>query len=962
VRINLKHLKRNGPLILWAALLTVGLLGLSLIIDSNGQQKLNLPEQEVGSDNSTISKLVINEVMLSNNGAVADTEGESNDWLELYNGNENPVNLKNYGLSDANNETKWFFPDVEIPAKGYLVVYLTGQNRSGLYANFKLSSGGNEVLALKKQNGKVLDAITTSNIKSNYVMARDSEGKWFTTSSVTPGYANTLDGRSAYLASLKGENNGLRISEILVNNQGNLMVNRQMPGFIELTNYSNQAIDLKGYKISDSLNIPFRFDLPDITLQPSAVIVVYLSNYITDSEPYFANFSLNSTTGSAILTNNKGKIIDQIDYSNLGNGLAMQLSNNQYFTTSVVSPGKLNTPEGLNDYHDDLKLPEGLIINEVMSGNYQYMAQNGGTYYDWVELYNNSSEDIKLSDYYLSTNPNMMSMFQLPDVTLAPGDFYIVICSGDTNLSNNSYRHANFTLGKRISLFLIKANNVTDSVFVQDLPPGYSYSRDKNGGYDYTNQPTPKEENNTGVKQIAFTPSLTVQSGVYNDVDQVAVELNANGTIYYTIDGSKPTTRSKVYTGPLLLKRTTVLKAVAFENGKRISEAVTGSYIINEHHTVPVLSLVLDSDDFQTMRRDIYSVPPLEVPTNVELFEQDNSFNIPAGIQLFGGSTRFMSKQSFALKFKNRYGAAKLHYQVFDERDFSQFDTLIVRSGSQDYPTAFMRDILASSLAVDAGLVEAQSHKSVVLYVNGEYYGLYDIREKISEEMIANHYNVPVKGTNIVRIDHDVSYGSARNYNALLDYLREHDLSIQENYEYVKTLLNVENCIDFWITELYTTNNDIVNHRMFQNPQVDNNRWRYITYDFDWAFYNYDRNYYYFMVDPTGMTFNGFDTTIMRSLMENQEFRTRFVEKVSEQLHGVWNEKNVMAKLDSIYQELKPEMARERALWGGSVAGWERDMEDLRNYVRKRQDYFIEHTIEFFDLSKADAQKYFGDL
>ena len=204
--------------------------------------------------------------------------------------------------------------------------------------------------------------------------------------------------------------------------------------------------------------------------------------------------------------------------------------------------------------------------------------------------------------------------------------------------------------------------------------------------------------------------------------------------------------------------------------------------------------------------------------------KMEKVFKIPCGLKLFGGSTRGLTKKSFALKFRKKYGEANLKYQVFDNRDYSVFDTLILRSGSQDIEFATIRDILMTSLVDGVTNLSVQAYKSVILYINGNYWGIYNIREKVDDDYIANNFNVSKEDANIVRIDNNVTTGTIDKYSNLLKFLRTHDITKKENYEYVKGELNVESYADFWAAQNWVTNNDIVSTRFYWHKDVDSGR------------------------------------------------------------------------------------------------------------------------------------------
>lgn len=960
MEFNKKFFKNNIKTISLMVVAIIVFVVINILITNNTTNGLVDKDLPITGEGD-FEGIVITEIMTSNNGAVASEDGTVSDWVEIYNGNDYEVNLKNYGLSDESSKTKWAFPEITIEPKSYIVVYLSGESKNGLYANFKLKGDGSEKLYLVNAKNKVIDAVDILTIKSNEVMYRDFEGNWFSSNKMTPGYPNTEEGYEAYQESLLAESD-VKINEFLPKNDGNFKNSYDnYVGYIEIINTGSDKVNLKNYCISNTINAPFKYCLGDVTLKEDEVIVIYMGDYDNNSEEIYSNFNLQSKNGTVILTNSNGKIIDKIEYENVANGLAMIREDGKLNKSNSISPGYPNTTEGIKKFQKSkLKTSDTLIINEVMNNNYSYMPHNGNEYYDWIELKNNSNKTINLKDYYLTNSTNSMEKYNLPDVELKSGEKYILMASGDTNLSNNSYTHINFKISDVESLYLTKDNEIIDSMVIANVPLGYSFGRHSDYGLYYFSKPTPKEENNSGTSSVAYVPEFSVEFGVYNDSDGINLEILGNGTIYYTLDGSTPTTSSKVYNGPIFLNSTTVVKAVSYVEGKIISEEIVGSYIINENHTLPVMSVSLNPSSFNRVQSDAWNTE-LEVEAYAELYEDGKSFSIPCGFKLFGGSTRGLPKKSFALKFKKKYGEANLNYQVFENRDYSKFNSLILRSGSQDQESAFIRDILMTSLVDGVTNLSVQAYKSVILYINGEYWGVYNIREQVDDDFIANNFNVSKEGTNIVRIDNDITVGDGKKYFDLLTYVSTKDMSKDSNYEYVKKELNIESYVDFWVAENWVTNNDIVNTRFYWHPDIDDGRINMIFYDLDFAMWNHYLNYFNFSVQPEGMSRLQVSTLLMRSLIVNEEFKKTFLERLSYQLDNVWSEERVLQRIDEIYNDLKPEMERDQKRWGMTYQYWEDNVEKLREYTRLREDYITKQAKSFFNLSDSEMKEYFGD-
>ncbi len=960
MNIDQKKLTKNIPFIITSIVIVVLSVIITLIfkrIDSNTPvEKVDLED----SGEPNISSLVINEIMSSNSGSYSDEEGNLYDWIELYNGNNYDINLLNYGLSDEANRTKWVFPDATIKAKGYLIIFLCGETKDGLYANFKLSKNGGESIAIKNNNGKVVDAVETIALNGNEVMIRNLEGQWQVSEKSTPGYSNTKEGYENYQKSLVIENTGVIINEILPRNKGNFInEDNILSGYIEITNTTSSIINLKGYGLSDNANIPMKYQFPNISISPNETIIVYTSTNGLSEDNYYSGFKLNEKTGSAVLSY-QGKIVDKIDYENLPNGMAYIKGKGSFFESNNISPGYLNTTDGSNKFSSKyLKNKNTLIINEVMNNNTKHLAQNGGEYYDWIEIKNNSNEIIELKEYFLNKNDTGKG-WQLPDVKLAPNEIYVVMASGDTNLSNNSYKHTDFKISEVDSIYLFKNNKIIDSIFIANIPLDYSMGRSNDSGYYYFSSPTPKKENGTGTREIAYAPLFSEKGGIYNSVENIKLTLTGNGTIYYTTDGSTPSKSSKVYNGPIFLSKTTVVKAISYENNKLFSPVITNTYVINENHTIPVMSISLKQTNFNSVQSNSWN-DDLEVAAYAELYENGKSFSLPCGFKLFGGTTRGLKKKSFALKFKKAYGASSLNYQVFENRNFSKFETLVLRSGSTDYERTYFRDSFMTSMLEDLNTVEVQAYKTVALYINGQYWGLYDIREKIESEFISNRYNVSKENVNITRIDYDVTCGSKTWYRDIVNFVKNNNMATQGNYEKAKEKIDVTSLIDFWVVTTYTTNNDIVNARFYSHPDIDNGKLKTIFYDQDWALYNYNKDYFNFITSATPMSRLQIETTLLRNLMKNDEFKKTFVERISYIMNNILTDEKLNKKLDEFYNYLKPEMEREQTRWGLTMKTWNESVDQLKEYISKRRKYMLAQAKDFFKLTNAQMKEYFGD-
>ena len=945
--LDIEKFKKNFKYILLLLVCAIVLIIANIFAEKKEMENSKLEDKEI-----EFHKLVINEVMTSNSGAYVDADGNTSDWLEIYNGTSKDVDLTNYGLSDVESgNIKWKFPKVILKSKEYLIVYLTGKSNGRLNVNFSLNKKGGETITFKNAKGKVVDSIKTLELDKNASMIRNKDGKWEKTLEITPGYSNNKEGRDKYLKSLESDEELLVISEILPKNKGNYIKNGVLDDYVEIENASNKTINIGDYYVSNDINVPFKWKLPNKELKPDEVYLILRTEMNANSD---RNFHIDNKEGVVILSSNN-KIVDKVEYSNLENGYAYIKSTNDFISSTNISPGYTNDKNGIKAFNLNRKNPNELIINEVLNYNKDYLKIDG-KYYDIIELYNNTNNEINLGEYTISNDSKKPELMKLPNKQLKPNEYYILYASGNTKLTNKNNTHINFKVSTEESIYLYKKNSLVDSMFVADVKQGYSVGKGIESGVYYYSEPTPGKKNKTESVLISYEPLFSIRPGIYNN--DISVALNGSGDIYFTTDGSIPNKDSKKYKNPIKLSKTTVIRARAYESGKESSDVVTGSYIIKEKHKLPVLSISLPDKSFDELHKDLGA--STTVKAHAELYEKNSSFSIDCGMKLFGGQTRYIPKKSFALKFSSKYGQSKLKYKVFDRRDSYKFDTIVVRSGSQDSAGAMFRDELATSLMNDYGTVDVQDYKATVLYINGKYWGVYFLREKVDEEFISHHYNVSESGTNIVRVDNVVSSGSSSDYNELVSYIKNHDMSSNDSYKWVSKHLDIDNFIDYLCGELYTTNNDIVNTRFFNNPKIDNGKIKMIFYDFDYAFYNYDRDYLGWLTNPSGMGDHHFNNTILTGLMKNKKFKERFLERLSYNLKNVWADKIVKKRYNELYDMIEPEMKRDLKRWNRTYSDWQKECNILKNYINKRRSNLLKNVKSYFRLSDKEMKKYFG--
>jgi len=492
-------------------------------------------------------------------------------------------------------------------------------------------------------------------------------------------------------------------------------------------------------------------------------------------------------------------------------------------------------------------------------------------------------------------------------------------------------------------------------------------------------EPTPGEPNlDNAFPGYAKPPVFGQSAGMHDQPLQLVLE-GGEAQIRYTLTGSEPNTESALYVRPLEINETTVVRAMAFEPGLLPSDVVTATYLVDVKHTVPVVSLVLDpallndpttglfemgpdaDPEFPFYGANFYK--PIEVPQHFEMFESDGRLALSqdAGFKVFGGRSRANEQKSIQIVARSRYGKPELRYPFFPEKSLSSFPAVVLRAAGQDVYRSRLRDVLGTQLVKDLG-IETLAYRPVVVYLNGEYWGLYNLREKVSQEYLAANAGIDdPSGINIVFGAIGIDAGSTDDYQAARKYFYTHDMAVPAHYAHAQTLLDVPNFIDYQLAQIYMANVDNGNIRRWNAPGTP---LRWILYDLDGGFStNYlDHATLAFVTDPEG-TGSGkrFPTTFLVGMLRNPDFRKQFIARAAHHLTTTYDPDRVIAKIDQLAAEIEPEMAGQTARWGGTrtnVAQWEDEVERLRTFARKRPALVAREFQLFFALSADDMKAF----
>jgi len=623
-----------------------------------------------------------------------------------------------------------------------------------------------------------------------------------------------------------------------------------------------------------------------------------------------------------------------------------------------------------------------LVINELMPANLSTIADEDGDYNDWIEVYNPSGSAINLNGYFLSDDENNNVKWSFPNITIAPYNFVFIFASGKDRSIPGEEPHTNFKL-KSSGEPVVLSNPqgvIIDQIIPDSIPTDISFGRqpDGNSSWYFFNDPTPGSVNNTqGYAGIADPPVFSINGGPY--VGSVSVELTSSvpqSQIYYTTDGSVPSINSFLYTSSISVSETKVVKAKVFADDLLASKTVTNTYLINENISLPVISVTTNPENLWDEEFGIYvlgdSAEPefpyhganfwqdWEKPIHIEMYEPDGmqAFSIDAGVKIYGGWSRGFAQKSLAIYARDVYNFEKINYQIFPELPYDKFDNIVLRNGGQDWEYTMFRDAMMQYTLFGSEL-DILAYKPTVVFLNGEYWGIHNIREKINENYLAAHHGVDPGNLDILQLDGwDPIEGTTDHYFAMLDFLENNDLSIQANYEYVKTQMDVDNFIMYQVSEIYFDNTDWPGSNIkYWRERVPGGKWRWFLFDTDFGFGLYDEGYLHntleFAIEPNGPGWPNppWSTFLLRKLLENEEFTFNFINRYADLLNSNFISDSVVNLINNMKTKIEQDIPRHLTRWGRSLSNWNSDVDDLIEFAENRHAPLTQYYISYFNLS-----------
>ncbi len=813
----------------------------------------------------------------------------------------------------------------------------------------------------------------------------------------------------------------VQISEAVSSNSIHTDEDGDTPDWFELYNTSSQSISLKDWTISDDPDNLSMFVFPDISIPSEGFMRVWASdkdrseitsvrtfvdrgalfNYLIPTSEPPSNWTDPDFQDSSWAQGTSG-----FGYDDGDDATEVPTGTRSVYTRISFQVTDL---EALTQLVLDMDYDDGFVAyingNEVARANITGVppAFDSGTFTDHeAKIYRgdvperfsiaNPQTVLQEGNNTLAIQVHNVSEWS-SDMTLIPflsAIFSRPNSSGTTppsllNFSNGSL-HTNFKISSKSDQLLLSnpEGELVDDLLVEGLNQNISMGiSPQSGNLVYFLETTPGAPNSSEEYIGVFKEPVvfSVPGGRLNA--PVNLELSGAGEgqkIHYTTDASLPTENSPIYTAPIRIANNQVVRAGFFAAGYLPAEIDSKTYLFNANHEIDFVTLVTDPDNFFDADTGIYVTGPSgtydtnvpyfganfwedwERPIHFSFYEKETgdlgvAFN--TGVKIYGAWSRGQNAQrSLAVFARGEYGTSEFDYPFFEKRTYDKFQALVLRNSGQAWLRSTIRDITLTSLMEGSGL-DLQAYTPVATYLNGDYWGLYNLREKNNEHMLASKHEIDAEEIDLLTANAEVVEGTNQEYSALMNYISNTNLSVDANFDYVRERIDIPNYTMYQVAQIYINNQDWPgnNIKFWKHPE---GKWRWILYDTDFGFSpwfrpsnDYVANTLEFALEPYGPGWPNpsWSTLLFRKLVENTGFRNGFINRYADELNTRFLEENVKTHIESVLAKVAPELQAHYARWNGNFNDVGYYVNLMKVFAQERPQYARSHLRSRFNLT-----------
>jgi hypothetical protein len=499
-------------------------------------------------------------------------------------------------------------------------------------------------------------------------------------------------------------------------------------------------------------------------------------------------------------------------------------------------------------------------------------------------------------------------------------------------------------------------------------------------------EPTPDSSNSTAAYLGALSlPVFSMPSSFYDQGQEITVSLSnsePSSVIHFTMDGTEPTINSLTFDYPIPVNSSTVIRARAFLDEWLPSKTESKTYIFGEDEPdgLPVVFLSTDPDNFFNEDTGIYAMGPnaspnfphfganfwedWECPIHFEILETNGSgYSANAGVKIFGGWSRGFPQKSLAIYSRNYYGPSEFDYNLFPGHPVQSYEAFVLRNSGNDWESTMFRDGFITSLTDGLGF-DYQKYRPSVIYLNGEYWGIHNIREKVNEHFISSNHYLDTENIDLLEFNGEAIHGTNTDYLNLLDYIENNDMNDPLVQNALENWIDIDSYMQYEAVQIFVDNRDWPgNNIKFWRDHRVGGKWRWILYDTDFGFGIWDPgaftfNTLEFALDPYGPVWPNppWSTFFFRQMMENDHFKHVFINTYCDLINTIFQPDHLLDHLDLITSKIQDQIPTHQdrwynnGNWPNSALNWAYKISVMQDFSNNRQIYARIHIRNEFNL------------
>jgi hypothetical protein len=773
--------------------------------------------------------------------------------------------------------------------------------------------------------------------------------------------------------------------------------------WIEIYNRSSSEISLGGYHLSDDASFLKKWTFPAFPLKPWSYILIFASDknrsfiplnyktiiprgtewqYLVPTAEPGNSWKYPGFNASSWKTGKSGFGYGDNDDSTVLKNIISVFIRKEFNITNLIEIGELVMSIDYDDGFIAYINGKEIARSNLGSGFTVPFNQVTGTLTREATMYNKGFPEnyyIRVPSAFLVEGTNVIAiqghnsgstsddLSLIPMLTIGRNVTDIIDSVPDYIKLRGRKMHTNFKISDEGETLILSRpdSSVIDSVSPKRLVANLSYGRKPDGENNWfyfavTSPGAPNISKGFGSLSID-TIIFSAKGGYYpGGLELQLSSTHPSDSIFFTLDGSEPAVLSSRYKGSISITGSKVVRARSLKSD-RLPGAISTNTYVTRKHSLPVVSISTDPVNLWDYNTGIYVLGPnastvspyfganfwqnWEKKGHMELFDTSGIKQIDQdiGIKIYGAYSRSRPQKSLALYARKEYGKGSFDYKVFKDKPIEKFEALVLRNGGNDAGLAIVRDGLTSTLVRDMD-IDRQAFQPAVVYLNGEYWGIQDIREKINSNYLAENHMVNPDNVNLLVSNSSIVEGSNTSYTQITNYLNSNTLENGQNYQEIKSKIDINNYIQYQLTQVYIDNRDWPgNNIKFWNTNDPGSLWRWIIYDTDFGFgfkgataYTFNTLDYALVPDSPSGANRPWATLLFRRMISNTGFRNEFANQYADRINRNLSAERVSYVIDSIRQVYLPEITDHLTRWNLKYDNWVNSYSTIKTFASNR--------------------------